>query len=69
VTGGPVTQLLTLKTVEFHLRQIYRELGVRSRSQLVATLAQDPALLTGRPAVAASSLASRTRRPPHGPAG
>jgi len=37
---------LTLKTVEFHLRQIYRKLGVRSRSQLVATLASNPALLT-----------------------
>jgi DNA-binding CsgD family transcriptional regulator len=35
-----------LKTVEFHLRQIYRKLGVRSRSQLVATLASNPALLT-----------------------
>ena len=36
---------LTLKTVEFHLRQIYRKLGVRSRSQLVATLASNPTLL------------------------
>jgi len=40
---------LTLKTVEFHLRQIYRKLGVRSRSQLVATLASNPALLTRTP--------------------
>ena len=60
---------LTLKTVEFHLRQIYRKVGVRSRSQLVATLAQDPALLTSRPVVADSSPASRTRQPPPGPAG
>jgi DNA-binding CsgD family transcriptional regulator len=40
---------LTVKTVEFHLRQIYRKLGVGSRAQLVATLAGNPALLT-RPA-------------------
>jgi DNA-binding CsgD family transcriptional regulator len=32
---------LAPKTVEFHLRQIYRKLGVRSRTQLVATLAGD----------------------------
>ena len=31
---------LAPKTIEFHLRQIYRKLGVRSRSQLVATLGQ-----------------------------
>jgi DNA-binding NarL/FixJ family response regulator len=29
---------LAPKTVEFHLRQIYRKVGVRSRTQLVATL-------------------------------
>jgi len=40
---------LTLKTVEFHLRHIYRKLGVGSRSQLVATLASNPALLSMTP--------------------
>ena len=30
---------LTPKTIEFHLTQIYRKLGVRSRTQLVAALA------------------------------
>jgi DNA-binding CsgD family transcriptional regulator len=30
---------LAPKTIEFHLRQVYRKLGIRSRSQLVATLA------------------------------
>ena len=39
-----------LKTVEFHLRQIYRKLGVSSRAQLVATLASKPALLSRQPA-------------------
>jgi len=36
---------LSPKTVEFHLRQIYRKLHVRSRTQLVAALAgwEDPA--------------------------
>jgi len=35
---------LSPKTVEFHLRQIYRKLHVRSRTQLVAALAdwEDP---------------------------
>jgi DNA-binding CsgD family transcriptional regulator len=33
---------LAPKTIEFHLRQIYRKLGVRSRTQLVAALAQGP---------------------------
>jgi DNA-binding CsgD family transcriptional regulator len=28
--------------VEFHLRQIYRKVGVRSRTQLVAALPDDP---------------------------
>jgi DNA-binding CsgD family transcriptional regulator len=31
---------LAPKKVEFHLRQMYRRLGVRSRSQLAATLAR-----------------------------
>jgi DNA-binding NarL/FixJ family response regulator len=30
---------LSPKTIEFHLRQIYRKLGVGSRTQLVAVLA------------------------------
>jgi DNA-binding CsgD family transcriptional regulator len=34
---------LAPKTVEFHLRQIYRKLGVGSRAQLVAMLARTPA--------------------------
>jgi DNA-binding CsgD family transcriptional regulator len=33
---------LAPKTVEFHLRQIYRKVGVRSRTQLVALLADEP---------------------------
>jgi DNA-binding NarL/FixJ family response regulator len=33
---------LAPKTVEFHLRQIYRKVGVRSRTQLVAALPDDP---------------------------
>ena len=32
---------LSPKTVEFHLRQIYRKLDVHSRSQLVAALAAE----------------------------
>jgi DNA-binding CsgD family transcriptional regulator len=32
---------LAPKTVEFHLHQIYRKLGARSRTQLVATLVRD----------------------------
>jgi DNA-binding CsgD family transcriptional regulator len=32
---------LAPKTIEFHLRQIYRKTGVRSRTQLVAALARD----------------------------
>jgi len=32
---------LAPKTIEFHLHQIYRKLGVRSRAQLVATLARE----------------------------
>jgi len=32
---------LAPKTIEFHLRQIYRKLGIRSRTQLVATLARN----------------------------
>jgi hypothetical protein len=31
---------LAPKTIEFHLRQIYRKLGVHSRAQLVAMLAR-----------------------------
>ncbi len=34
---------LAPKTVEFHLRQIYRKVGVRSRTQLVAALPDEPA--------------------------
>ena len=44
---------LSPKTVEFHLRQIYRKLGVRSRTQLVAALAD-------RPETARSSRSSRS---------
>ena len=36
---------LSPKTVEFHLRQIYRKLDVHSRTQLIAALAE-----TGEPA-------------------
>jgi DNA-binding CsgD family transcriptional regulator len=32
---------LAQKTVEFHLRQIYRKLGIPTRSQLVAWLASE----------------------------
>jgi len=41
---------LSPKTVEFHLRQIYRKLGVHSRTQLIAALAKR---LAGRPVPAA----------------
>ena len=44
---------LSPKTVEFHLRQIYRKLDVRSRTQLVAVLAD-------RPETARSSRSSRS---------
>ena len=33
---------LAPKTVEFHLRQIYRKLDIHSRTQLVAALAAGP---------------------------
>ena len=40
---------LSPKTVEFHLHQIYRKLGVHSRTQLIAALADQPeAPVTGR---------------------
>jgi DNA-binding NarL/FixJ family response regulator len=34
---------LAPKTIDFHLRQIYRKLGVHSRTQLVAALTRDRA--------------------------
>ncbi len=34
---------LTPKTVEFHLTRVYRKLGVRSRTELVRLLSQEPA--------------------------
>ena len=52
---------VTNKTVEFHLRQIYRKLGVSSRAQLVATLAYSRLLSTGDPSAPSSDPA-----PPHG---
>jgi DNA-binding CsgD family transcriptional regulator len=36
---------LSPKTIEFHLRQIYRKLGVHSRTQLVAALVGEDGLL------------------------
>lgn len=39
---------LSPKTIEFHLQQIYRKLGVRSRTQLVAALAAREATLKAR---------------------
>jgi len=58
---------VTLKTVEFHLRQIYRKLGARSRAQLVATLAGNPALSAGDPALSApASDEPRASAPPVG---
>ena len=37
------TLFMSLRTVETHLTNIYREFGVKSRAQLVATLASRPA--------------------------
>ena len=42
---------LSPKTVEFHLRQIYRKLDVRSRTQLVAALAEKNTTSQAGPAV------------------
>jgi len=44
---------LSPKTVEFHLHQIYRKLGVHSRTQLVAALADRPETAADRPETAA----------------
>jgi DNA-binding CsgD family transcriptional regulator len=40
---------LSPKTVEFHLHQIYRKLGIHSRTQLIAALADRPEAHTDRP--------------------
>ncbi|HEX5304033.1 MAG TPA: helix-turn-helix transcriptional regulator [Streptosporangiaceae bacterium] len=46
---------LSPKTVEFHLHQVYRKLGVHSRTQLIAALADRPeAVLTALTALTAS---------------
>ena len=37
------TLFMSLRTVETHLTKIYREFGVKSSAQLVATLASKPA--------------------------
>jgi DNA-binding CsgD family transcriptional regulator len=39
---------LSVKTVDFHLQQIYRKLGVRSRTELAVRLARPPAALPAR---------------------
>jgi DNA-binding CsgD family transcriptional regulator len=39
---------LSVKTVDFHLQQIYRKLGVRSRTELAVRLARPPADLPAR---------------------
>lgn len=48
-SGGTNRQIaeglfLSVKTVDFHLQQIYRKLGVRSRTELAVLVSQDPDL-------------------------
>jgi DNA-binding CsgD family transcriptional regulator len=38
------TLFLSVKTVDFHLQQIYRKLGVRSRTELAVLVSRDPEL-------------------------
>jgi DNA-binding NarL/FixJ family response regulator len=38
---------LSVKTVDFHLQQIYRKLGVRSRTELAVLVSRDPDLAEG----------------------
>jgi DNA-binding CsgD family transcriptional regulator len=46
---------LAPKTVEFHLGQIYRKLGVRNRAQMIVALADAPPVESGRPGARAGT--------------
>ena len=41
------TLLISVKTVDFHLQQIYRKIGVRSRTELAVRMAGQAPMATG----------------------
>ena len=54
---------LAPKTIEFHLHQIYRKPGVRSRTQLVATLTRDALAKPPAPGGPERRIAARSPEP------